>query len=150
MATDACLTADLGVASWIPAQSHTFEEIDRDIISMVILLPIAESSWNNFYGHSPPFRWIIQEGLMSDTIESMCIKYWLITCLCLPRKRVVRWTDRPIMTIAVDLGPKATKQTNKTIFVHAFVILAIKLTPLCIINCFRFINIDSGSTLSSK
>ena len=28
-------------------------------------------------------------------------------------KSVVRWTDRPAMTIAVDLGRKATKQTNK-------------------------------------
>ena len=27
---------------------------------------------------------------------------------------MVRWTDRPAMTIAVDLGRKATKQTNKT------------------------------------
>ena len=26
---------------------------------------------------------------------------------------MVRWTDRPTMTIAVDLGRKATKQTNK-------------------------------------
>ena len=25
----------------------------------------------------------------------------------------VRWNDRPAMTIAVDLGRKATKQTNK-------------------------------------
>ena len=30
-----------------------------------------------------------------------------------PGKSVVRWTDRPAMTIAVDLGRKATKQTNK-------------------------------------
>ena len=29
-------------------------------------------------------------------------------------KRVVRLTDRPAMTIAVDLGRKARKQTNKT------------------------------------
>ena len=29
-------------------------------------------------------------------------------------KSVVRWTGRPAMTIAVDLGRKATKQTNKT------------------------------------
>ena len=28
-------------------------------------------------------------------------------------KSVVRGTDRPAMTIAVDLGRKATKQTNK-------------------------------------
>ena len=26
---------------------------------------------------------------------------------------MVRWTDRPAMTIAVDMGRKATKQTNK-------------------------------------
>ena len=42
LATDASLTADPGVASSIPAQSHTLVEIDR-IISMVILLPSAES-----------------------------------------------------------------------------------------------------------
>ena len=38
-----CLAADPGVASSIPAWSHTLVEIDRDIISMVILLPSAES-----------------------------------------------------------------------------------------------------------
>ena len=38
LATDACLSADPGVASWIPAQSHTFVEIDHEIISTVILL----------------------------------------------------------------------------------------------------------------
>ena len=27
---------------------------------------------------------------------------------------MVRWTDRPAMTIAVDLGRKAKTQTNKT------------------------------------
>ena len=69
-------------------------------------------SWNNFYGPSPPFRWIIQEGLLSVTNESMCRKYWLTACSSLPRKSVVRWTDRPAMTIAVDLGRKAKKQTN--------------------------------------
>ena len=37
-ATDACLTADPGVASSIPARSHTFVEIDHEIISTVILL----------------------------------------------------------------------------------------------------------------
>ena len=40
---DASLTADPGVASSIPARSHTFMEIDREIISTVILLPSAES-----------------------------------------------------------------------------------------------------------
>ena len=43
LATDACLTADLGVASSIPARSHTFVEIDHEIISTVILLPSADS-----------------------------------------------------------------------------------------------------------
>ena len=37
------LTAHLGVTSWIPARSHTFLKIDREIISMVILLPSADS-----------------------------------------------------------------------------------------------------------
>ena len=44
LATDACLTADPGVASSIPARSHTFVEIDHEIISTVILLPSADSS----------------------------------------------------------------------------------------------------------
>ena len=38
-----CLPADPGVASSIPAQSHTFMEIDCEIISTVILLPSAKS-----------------------------------------------------------------------------------------------------------
>ena len=70
-------------------------------------------SWNYFYGHSPPFRWFIQEELLSVTSESMCTNYWLTACSSLPRKSVVRWTDRPAMTIAVDLGRKATKQTKQ-------------------------------------
>ena len=41
-ATNANLTADLGVASSIPARSHTFLEIDHEIISTVILLPSTE------------------------------------------------------------------------------------------------------------
>ena len=43
LATDASLTADPGVASSIPAWSHTFVEIDHEIVSTVILLPSAES-----------------------------------------------------------------------------------------------------------
>ena len=46
LATDACLTADPGVASSIPAQAHTFVEIDYEIISTVILLPSTESFKN--------------------------------------------------------------------------------------------------------
>ena len=47
LATDACLTADPGVASSIassiPARSHTFVEIYHEIFSTVILLPSADS-----------------------------------------------------------------------------------------------------------
>ena len=42
LATDACLTADPGVASSIPVRSHTFVEIDHEIFSTVILLPSAD------------------------------------------------------------------------------------------------------------
>ena len=43
LATDACMTADPGVASSIPVWSHTFVEIDHEMISTVILLPSADS-----------------------------------------------------------------------------------------------------------
>ena len=43
LATDAFLTADPGVASSIPVRSHTFVEIDHEIISTLILLPSADS-----------------------------------------------------------------------------------------------------------
>ena len=43
LATDACLTADPGVASSITVRSHTFVEIDHEMISTVILLPSADS-----------------------------------------------------------------------------------------------------------
>ena len=39
---NACLTADPGVASSIPARYNTFVEIDHEIISTVILLPSAD------------------------------------------------------------------------------------------------------------
>ena len=56
LATDACLTADPGVLSLIAARSHTFMEIDRDIISTVISLP--------------------SEKKLSVISESMRTKYW--------------------------------------------------------------------------
>ena len=37
------MTADPGVASSIPVRSHTFVEIDHEMISTVILLPSADS-----------------------------------------------------------------------------------------------------------
>ena len=38
-----CLTADPGVASSFPVRSHTFMEIDHELISTIILLPSADS-----------------------------------------------------------------------------------------------------------
>ena len=43
LATDACLTSDPGVGSLIPVRSHTFVEIDHEMISTAILLPSADS-----------------------------------------------------------------------------------------------------------
>ena len=43
LATDARLTADKGITSLIRAQSHTFVEIDPEIISTRILLPSLKS-----------------------------------------------------------------------------------------------------------
>ena len=43
LATETSLTADPGVVRSIPVWSHTFVEIDHEIISKVILLPSAES-----------------------------------------------------------------------------------------------------------
>ena len=43
LATDVSLSADPGVAGSIQVRSHTFMEIDQEIISTVILLPSAES-----------------------------------------------------------------------------------------------------------
>ena len=80
--SDACLTADPGVASSFPTRVHTL------------------------------WRLI----MLSVTSESMCTKYWLTACSSLPRKSVVRSTDRPAMAIAVDLRRKATKQTNSLYF----------------------------------
>ena len=47
---------------------------------------------------------LIQEGQLSVTGESMCIKCWItnrLGGLNLPRKSVVRLTDRPCMTLPV-------------------------------------------------
>ena len=43
LTTDACLIAYPGAASSIPVRSHTFVEIDHEMISTVILLSSADS-----------------------------------------------------------------------------------------------------------
>ena len=81
------------------ARSHTFVEIDHEIISTVILLPSADS---------------FKKGCcqLQAKVCARITGYPLVQAC--PGKSVVRWTDCPAMTIAVDLGCKATKQTNKT------------------------------------
>ena len=86
MAADTCLTADPGVARSIPARSNTFVKIYHELISMVILLPSGDSrgfvvSYKRKYVHEV-----------------------LINCLVkfAKEKSMVRSTDRPNMTIAVD------------------------------------------------
>ena len=105
LSTDASLYADPGAASSIPVRSHTFVEIDHEIIATVILLPSAESFKKG------PSR--------IGAVVSYKRKYVhkvLVNCLFkLAQKIVVRWNDRPAITIAVDLGRKATKQTKKLV-----------------------------------
>ena len=98
LATDACLTADPGVASSITFPSHTFVEIDHEIISTVILFPSAYS---------------FKKGCC--LLQAKYVHELLVNCLFKPaqEKSVVRQTDRPAMTIAFVLGRKATKQTHK-------------------------------------
>ena len=73
-------------------------EIDYEIISTVILLPSAES---------------FMKGCCQ--LQAKVCARLLVNCLfkLAQEKSVVRSTDRPAMTIAVDLGPKANKQTKR-------------------------------------
>ena len=63
--TATCLATDQGVASSIPARSHTFEEIDHEIISTTILLSSADLrmvvvSYKRKYVHEELFNWFIK------------------------------------------------------------------------------------------
>ena len=97
LAADASLAADPGIANSIPARSHTFVEIDHEIISIVILLPSAESFKK---GCCQLQAKVCARSTGKLLVQACPGKMWLLT-------------DRPAMTIAVDLGRKATKQTNK-------------------------------------
>ena len=81
-----CLTADPGVASLIPARSHTFVEIDHEIISTAILLPSADSR-RVFVSYKLKY---LHKVLVNHLVKLA------------QEKIVVRRTDRPDMTIAVD------------------------------------------------
>ena len=95
---DTCLTADPGVANSIPARSHTFA--DHEIISMTILLPSADSR-----------RFVFR-------YKRKYVHEELVNCLVklAQEKSVVRRTDRPDTTIAVDWDVKnQTKQTKSIV-----------------------------------
>ena len=70
LATDASLTADPRAGRSISAWSHTFVEIDYEIITTVILLPLNHSR---------------------RIVVSYKTKYWLTACSSLPRKKA--WLD---------------------------------------------------------
>ena len=75
LATDACLTADPGVASSIPAWYHTFVEIDHEIISTVILLPSA-----NFYSRRVVVNYkrkYVHKLLVNRLLKPAQEKVWL-------------------------------------------------------------------------
>ena len=72
LTTDAILTAVTG-----PARSHTFVEIDHEIISMVILFPSANCLVS--------LHCVLEQDSL---ILAKCTKYWLTACSSLPRKKV--------------------------------------------------------------
>ena len=65
-------------------------------------------SWNNFYGHSPSAE-SFKNGCCQLQAKVCARSTGLLLVQACPGKSVVRWTDRPAMTIAFDLGRKATK-----------------------------------------
>ena len=74
LATDASLTADPGVASSIPARSHTFVEIDHEIISTVILLLPLNHSWRVVVSYK---RKYVREVLVNCLFKLAQEKVWL-------------------------------------------------------------------------
>ena len=73
LTADMYLTADPVVASLIPAWSHTFQDIDHEIISMAILLPSTDSrrvvvSYKQKYVH---------EVLVNCLVKLAWKKMWL-------------------------------------------------------------------------
>ena len=74
LATDACLTADPGVASSNPARYHTFIEIDHEIICTVILLPSIDSFKK---GCQLQARKYVYELLVNPLLKPAQEKVWL-------------------------------------------------------------------------
>ena len=107
LAAATCLTADPGVVSW--SRPGPYFRWDW--------------SWNNFYDHSPSFHWF-KKGFCQLQANVCAWSTGNLLVQACPRKKVVRWTDLPDMTIAVDwevknqtkqkkLGNKETQRTVK-------------------------------------
>ena len=68
------VTAFPGVASLIPARSHTFVEIDHEIISTVILIPSAKSFMKGCVSYK---RKYVHEVLVNCLLKLAQEKMWL-------------------------------------------------------------------------
>ena len=68
LTADTCLTSDPGVMSLIPAWSHTFVEIDHEVISMAILLPSADSR-RVVVSYKPKYvHWVLVNRLVKKSV----------------------------------------------------------------------------------
>ena len=101
LATDASLTANPGVASSNPVRSHTFVEIDHEIISTVIFLSSAESSSSSRRVVVSYKRKYVHEVLVNRMFNLAQEKVWKCE-----------------LTVPPWLGRKATKQTKQNDHVH--------------------------------
>ena len=81
LATDASLTADPVVASSIPARSHTFVEIDHEIISTVFLSLIVNHPRRVVVGYK---RKYVHEVLVNCMFKLAQEKVWLGELTVLP------------------------------------------------------------------
>ena len=68
LTADICLTADPGVASSILTRSHTFVEIDHEIISTAILLPSTNSS-RVVVSYKQKSGWVVTWFLLGYTVR---------------------------------------------------------------------------------
>ena len=93
LAADMCLMTDPGVVSLIPVRSHTFAEIDHEMISTVIILPSADSrriavSYKQKNVH---------EVLVNCLVKLAQEKLWLESIVC-TTNLLVGWLSSGVVT----------------------------------------------------
>ena len=88
LATDECLTSDPGVASLILARSHTFMEIDHDLISTVILLPSADAFKKVCCQLQAKY---VHEVLVYHFFKLAQEKVWLGELTAMPWPKILNW-----------------------------------------------------------